>query len=204
MSCLRFRKLISDQLDGKIDPRKEAKLKEHLSSCSACRDYQEKLRMIQSVVASLPLPKPSVNYWQESIARIKRRLEEEQEKEPLREKGLIFWLRRRPWVVALPVFLASAAFLWHLFFEIKEKVPAVEYMASPESLPAWLDQMELDPSDFQAFNELIEAQIEDLAWEEMADVPVWEDHWLSLESLSDEEIELMLKELEGAELRDEW
>jgi len=70
--------------------------------------------------------------------------------------------------------------------------------------PAWLDQIELDPSDFQAFNEIIEAQIEGLTWEEMADVQVWEDHWLSLENLSAEEIELLMKELEGAELENGW
>jgi len=204
MPCLKYRKLISDQLDGKIDPKKEAKLKEHLFSCSACRDYQERLKMIQSVVASLPSPNPPVNYWQESMARIKQRLKVEQGKELLREKGLIFWLRRRPWVMALPVFLASAALIWYLSLAIKEKEPAIEYMASQVAAPAWLDQIELDPSDFQAFNEIIEAQIEGLTWEEMADVQVWEDHWLSLENLSAEEIELLMKELEGAELENGW
>lgn len=54
----RSRMLLSEHVDGRLDPRAEAKLQAHLSSCAECRAELEELQATVALLRSAPQTEP--------------------------------------------------------------------------------------------------------------------------------------------------
>jgi len=60
--CNKIRPLISEYIDGALDPRRSADVDSHLESCSECRQIAADFRANKSVMASMPLRQTSSNF----------------------------------------------------------------------------------------------------------------------------------------------
>lgn len=58
MRCFQARKRISAQLDGELDPRRQASLEGHLQRCPRCKAVAESLRKSEQALARLEPPPP--------------------------------------------------------------------------------------------------------------------------------------------------
>lgn len=55
MNCLDARELIQEKLDGQLDASLLHRLKEHLTRCHVCRDYESAIEVLDSALARQPL-----------------------------------------------------------------------------------------------------------------------------------------------------
>jgi predicted anti-sigma-YlaC factor YlaD len=61
-SCQELVELVSDYLEGALDPEQVARFEEHLSICEGCRTYLDQMRATISLAGSLTeesLPSPA-------------------------------------------------------------------------------------------------------------------------------------------------
>ncbi len=194
MFCWWYQKLISDHIDERISPQKNKRLSRHLESCSRCQAYLKSLEIIQAETAPLlPFQVPE-NYWQDSVAALKKRLMEESSGKLLARQGRWFepvrW--RLAWVLTAVGVVVMAIYL--LLPRTQSSEP--EVIVSAEILPSLLSQIETDPWVLDAFNDAIEAEIGHFAPLEDNYLIYLENHALLLEELSDEEISLFLREIQ--------
>ena len=75
MRCRAVRRLISDEIDGRLAPRKRRSFEKHLAACLSCREYGERLRNLQAKSARTGAPAVPAGYWEGSIARLREKLE---------------------------------------------------------------------------------------------------------------------------------
>lgn len=75
MRCRAARRLISDEIDGRLAPRKRLSFEKHLAACLSCREYGERLRNLQVNSARTGTPAVPSGYWEGSIARLREKLE---------------------------------------------------------------------------------------------------------------------------------
>lgn len=195
MFCWLTKRLISDHLDGKLSSREEERLFRHLKSCSRCRAYFASLQILQTKIGSSLSFQVPKDYWEESLALIRKKLEAEKERRlsPGKRKwfGEVSW--RFGWALTT-VLLAVLAF-YLLLPRPKSSQPV--FLASAEMLSSFIEQVEADSSFIEAFNEALEAEIRELAWPEGGYINYIENHALILEELSDEEIDLLLLEVQN-------
>lgn len=74
MTCRKYEKWISDAFDGALPEKKKRILGGHLTLCSNCRAYEERLGRIQGEASRLEKTKPSPLYWGEFSASLERKL----------------------------------------------------------------------------------------------------------------------------------
>lgn len=112
MRCEKYRKFISDELDGKLDSKKTVRLAAHLQKCSSCRMYKAKLIDLEQKAGQLESPSFSEDYWEDFSARLsaKLRLEAEDKRRevPARQRWRYAWAGGAALVI---VGLGFAAFL---------------------------------------------------------------------------------------------
>ena len=53
LTCREVVELVTEYLDGAMDPRRRARFEEHLAGCDACTAYMEQFRTTVSVVGRL-------------------------------------------------------------------------------------------------------------------------------------------------------
>jgi hypothetical protein len=63
MTCDRFHELVSDWLDGNIDPTQRAALEAHAATCDACRALMTDLRTIHQTASTLDRHTPPSRVW---------------------------------------------------------------------------------------------------------------------------------------------
>jgi hypothetical protein len=76
MDCEKYKKLISDWLDGNITPQRKAKLAHHLQICKSCQTYYEELSLIHQQAKTLPEPEFLPQQWQQFEERLRAKLEQ--------------------------------------------------------------------------------------------------------------------------------
>jgi len=59
MNCSSFETLLSDYVDGTLDPRVRSALEQHLEICSDCTSLVEEVQSIRSQLADFPALEPS-------------------------------------------------------------------------------------------------------------------------------------------------
>lgn len=77
MKCSKAKKLISDHIDGDLDPRKASSIKNHLEACPDCQKLLKDFQKISDRAKNLEKKSPSGQVW----FRIQTRLREEKQKE---------------------------------------------------------------------------------------------------------------------------
>lgn len=75
MRCEEIRSLLmTDYIDGELDPGKETLVKEHLAACSACRVFEENVRAITvAPFKEAKVAAPPERVWREIERRISKK-----------------------------------------------------------------------------------------------------------------------------------
>ena len=60
--CNKIRPLISEYIDGALDPRRSVEIDRHLASCAECRQMADDFRANKNVMASIPLRQTSSGF----------------------------------------------------------------------------------------------------------------------------------------------
>lgn len=68
MDCARARELLSDQLDGSLDPLLARDLEAHLAACAECRALREALGEVVEALKSYPVLEPPVGLAERAAA----------------------------------------------------------------------------------------------------------------------------------------
>lgn len=108
MSCEKYRKMISDWLDGCIHPSKERKLFSHLEKCRECRNYLEVQQKIKKELMDNKIMENSDEWWDRFEGQLRERIFEIKENGKARA---INWLWKY-----LPALAGSLAVLLLVIF----------------------------------------------------------------------------------------
>lgn len=91
MSCEKYQKMVSDWLDGHIQPAGERKLFSHLETCRECRSYLEIQKKIKNELIDNQVMENSDEWWDKFEGQLRERIFEIKEEEKTRA---INWLWR--------------------------------------------------------------------------------------------------------------
>ena len=203
MRCRTVQRLISDEIDGKLAPGKSRSLKKHLPACRSCREYEERLRDLQAKSAQTGVPAVPSGYWEDSIARLREKLETVRTETGGRER--IRWavpplFPRWAWAGAAALVFAGAG----LYFVLGPSNKMLDrFPLSHEEAAGRLIAMVGDDESLEAeFSDLIQASIFANSGEEIGDTQrllyaasrfldgLSEDELLRLESHLDRELKI--------------
>jgi predicted anti-sigma-YlaC factor YlaD len=76
LPCIEVVELVSDYLDGELDPETHRRVEEHLALCPACRVYVEQVRDTVRALGCMPadgLPEDAVAELETAFAAFRRR-----------------------------------------------------------------------------------------------------------------------------------
>jgi predicted anti-sigma-YlaC factor YlaD len=76
LPCIEVVELVSDYLDGELDPETGRRVEEHLALCPACRAYVEQVRDTVRALGCMPadgLPEDAVAELETAFAAFRRR-----------------------------------------------------------------------------------------------------------------------------------
>ncbi|MBI3649656.1 MAG: zf-HC2 domain-containing protein [Acidobacteria bacterium] len=106
MNCQECEEIISDYVDGALEPGAQTKIEHHLANCEACRAVRDDLLQIVHFSKQLPLHIPTSDLW----SRIQTEIEAEQPKTWwARSKARLQNLYGRDFKFSIPQFAAIAA-----------------------------------------------------------------------------------------------
>ncbi len=195
MSCERYRKFISDELDGELDAQKAFRLAAHLEKCSSCRLYKAKLIDLQHKAGWLKGPSCSESYWEDFSARLKAKLRVETGEKRQEVSAWQGW--RFAWAAGaalLAVGLGLAAFL--LFRPAKDG-QEMHFL----SFESFIDRVYQEIGPDERLVDFFNLAVMDFVAEEMdTGQPALRLYFpedpLFIESLGEEEVEFIGQEIE--------
>ncbi len=193
MRCKKYEKWISDSLDGQLSSKRSRRLHSHLAHCSACRAYQEKSRRLQEEMLDLERVEFPPGYWGEFTNKLALRL---RAVKPERLGWKQHW-RSWKWAWAgAAIFVAAALGL--IFFLPRGPEAAESYVFSFERC---LDLVYREIGDDSQLADLINLSVvrsleEGIGVDSPIARPLFVEDPFFLESLSEEELELLDREVE--------
>ncbi len=193
MRCRKIEKWISDGIDERLSPEKQAILKTHLSGCASCRAYRERLETIHKESQRLFAPRVAPEHWQESLSRLKAGLEaDELTGRKSRERWMpeIFRKWRWAWAGAASLLVVALG----LYFILSGPKARQEIMAfSFEDAVNGIDQeIKNNPELEKYFNSFIQDSIHEHVGEiSELNNPFHYENSLFVESLNEEELQLL-------------
>ncbi len=157
MSCERWRKRISDRLDGGLSSRRMAGLDRHLAVCPACRAYAGSLQAIQDAAIHARQAAFDPKRGEEFLLRLERRLDQEGQRKPETHRRP----RRGRWVWVSAGGMAAAAGL--AGYLLLRPVPRAEiYLLSETDVFSRIHQQySQTPALEQAFDEILQSSIDE-------------------------------------------
>lgn len=191
MTCQKYEKWISDALDGVLSRKKKKILEDHLTRCSDCRAYEERLSWIQGEAWRMEKAKPSPFYWQEFSASLEGKLKA---LEPESETPRPFRLSWKWAWMGAPVLLALTLSL--VFFPRQRPAPENDIFSYEACLIRLHQEIGDDAKLEEHFNRIILGSLR-----EGLDSAVLEEHSLISEdpffweSLSEEELKFIEQEI---------
>lgn len=197
MSCKKYRKIMSAFLDGEIYPAEQEKLFLHLNCCVSCRAYFEDLTAIQEEVKSFEPMEPLDNYSKLAASRVVKMIAESQKALPSWTKESPLWFLRRQWLWIWPslLIIILGVFLFHQVSKKSDLSYESYYFSNHQNLALLDDQIESDDEALATLNDLIEQEIIDLDLSGIDYHSLMDYFYFSLEELSDEAREELLKEI---------
>jgi hypothetical protein len=193
MGCDKYEKWISDSLDGEISAKRSRELDSHLAQCPSCRAYQERLRLLQQEVLHLESLDIPCRYWEEFSGKLASRLRTARPEEAGLKLGWRSW--RWAWAGAA-VFIALA---FSLVLILRRGPQATEsYIFSFEKC---LDRVYGEIGDDTQLADLFNLAVvnslgEDVETDSLVARPLFVEDPFFLESLSEEELEFLSREIE--------
>jgi len=124
MKCRKFKRLLSDYMDGILDPETVGVVKEHLARCSSCASDLKAMQRTRELISVKRAEHPPEAYWDGFWPSLRERLEGEPRagrswSETLGE--LIF--SRRPLAVVAPAaaFVIAGLFIVSFFMSVGDR-----------------------------------------------------------------------------------
>lgn len=145
MKCKRAKENISLFIDGRLDPRDQAQLNEHLERCPDCSTYLEDLRAGLAMLREEGLERPSENFEWNLRRKLQRALARRQESRlPETGGGRDFWRFGLSAAAALVLVLAGGWIWYQSQFGIPvPDEPAPRNLAGAgearQGWPGWVD-----------------------------------------------------------------
>lgn len=190
---------LSADLGGSLPADRRAKLQAHLASCPRCRSTRKEWERIQAG-AAVSLPSENDAFWADNLAGLRAALEKPgasapDVRNPARPVPGFFPWRAWAWGAGGAGALAAAALLFVLLSPARPLDDV--YALSLGDQRIFLEEgLAADEAVLTDFNESLRASLA----ESMETVPddvafLTADHTLSLESLSDEDVEALISEI---------
>lgn len=189
MSCRRFRRDISDSLDGALSARRRRRLDEHLGSCTACRSVERDFLRLQDRAGSGRETAFTPERGEEFLVRLRRRLD----REPRPSPAVAMPLGKRWWAWGSAGATAAAAVLLAWLFVLRPLPRAEIYLLSESDAFSGIAlEVAQDPELELALDDILQSSIvESLrGGEEELNFDLFENPLLS-EGLSDEEMRIL-------------
>lgn len=77
MNCEKYQKLLSDYYNGEISEKNANKLKQHLETCSKCKETLEFYKILDQEIKAVSVFEPSPEYWNHYWPRLKKNIKED-------------------------------------------------------------------------------------------------------------------------------
>ncbi len=192
MRCKKIEHLISDGLDGRLSEKKRRRLDFHLTGCGPCQAYKSSLEKIQAVSMVPVEPVPSPEDFARSLSRLKTALQTRAGGDFGKSRWApgFFGPARWAWAGSAGILLlAGGIFFWPL----RGRAPQDIFLfAETEALTSFSTSMVEDPDLAEAMGSAIQSSLVRTGDETRQDVdPLIADHSLFVESLTDDEVELL-------------
>ncbi|MBM3311653.1 MAG: zf-HC2 domain-containing protein [Candidatus Aminicenantes bacterium] len=194
MGCKRYKRWVSDDMDGALTLRRRAKLLGHLSDCPDCRGYHRRTEAIQSAARKVLGPDVSPDYWPESFGRIaaKVRAEAASRRAPSRRA----FLRSPGWAWAGAASLLAAGVGLFLLLSPARVGEAIHPLAFEDPWASLEGPLFEDAEAAQAVASSLQSALAESLREFGGEVaPLLDGEALFLEDLTDEEVLLVNAEL---------
>ncbi len=196
MGCEKYQRWMSDEFDGELPARKALRLAAHLRRCPSCRLYQQKLKYVQREAVELRKASPPPAYWQDFSARLKAGLEAQKIDKKQRWIGATGW--RYAWGGAAIFLLACLLLTVFLLLRPGQKFLEDGFI----SFESFLDRLSLEVGGNDRLAEVFNLAVVDLIGEEVevGTLPLrfdFSEDYLFIESLSEEEVDLINRAIEA-------
>jgi len=193
MRCKKAEKWISDGIDGSLSDKNRASLESHLAACASCRAYQESLRNIQEESQSLFRPRLDPGYWQNSLSRLKARLQAGKGAGAgVREVRPASSLFRRKWAWAGAAALVVGAFGLYFILSSPKARPEIMVFSFDDAANRIDQEIAGNPELGKDLDSLIQESIYENIGELMERTdPFHYENPLFLESLNEEELQAL-------------
>ncbi len=193
MKCRKYERWISDDLDGRLTAERKAALDNHLASCPSCRAHRREIGRLQAEAPELFDPARGPEYWDGFTRRLGRRLAARGDS-GITRRGAGVLGRRWAWAAIGALFFAAVGV--RVLVVRKPGLPEQPVLSHEESLAAFLGDVQSDPDLIEAFSAYIETALrEEAGLDTLEPVPRFRDDPLFWESVSDEELVSLEREL---------
>lgn len=192
MRCKTFEHRISDGLDGRLSDKRRRRLDSHLAGCAKCRAYKSGLEKIQAVSRAPVEAGLSPEDFARSLSRLKTALQTRAGEDFGKSRWApgFFGPARWAWTGGAAVLLLAAGLY---FWPLRGLAPQDIYLfAETEALASFNLSMAEDPDLAEAMGSAVQSSLIKAGDETRLDVePLIADHTLFVESLTDDEVDLL-------------
>ena len=192
MRCEKTKRLISEDLDGRLPERKRSRLEAHLGICPDCRVYRAGLETIQGRSRRTAAEGPGPEYFAASLGRLRAALAAEAAgaaTSPRSGRRAPHFVPQGRWAWAGAGSLLLAAGV--VFFAVSRTRSPQELfsMAFDEPLASFEHRIADSPDVASDFDKAVRTSLgESVRVRHMGVEPLLADHALMVENLSDEEV----------------
>jgi hypothetical protein len=187
MRCEKSKRLISEDLDGRLPVKERSRLEAHRERCPDCRAYGAGLEKIQARAGRPAAEGPGPEYFAASLGRLRIALAAEAAAPGGYRKPHFAPQGRWAWAGAGSLLLAAAA----VFFAVsRTRTPQEIFsLAFDEPLASFEYRIADSPDVASDFAKAVQTSLRQSAVSKHADVePLLNDHALQVESLTDDEV----------------
>ena len=179
MTCRRYEKWMSDEIDGALSREKTGRLRRHLAECAACRAYQQSVLGLQRGTGCLPRPEIGPDYWPDFMLRLESRTRAAASR-PVGPRPVF---KRWAWSGAGAGLILALAL--SLLLSRTESGAGDFFFSFEEALDSLSERIGENAEVEELFNALIQNSIDD---HESGSAPHFSEEPLIWENLSDEEL----------------
>jgi hypothetical protein len=186
MRCEKSKRLISEDLDGRLSEGPAGRLRAHLDGCLDCRGYRAGLEKIQAAAVRSAAAGPGPEYFAASMNRLRTALAAEEAPQAGTPAPFPGARRRLAWAGSASLAMAGAIVFFAFF---RDRTPLEIYsLAYDEPLASFEHRLADSPDVAAEFDKSVRAAIQASDRTRAGDAaPLLIDHALEFESLSDEE-----------------
>lgn len=186
MRCKKSKRLISEDLDGRLSEGRRVRLQVHLDGCLDCRGYRARLEKIQAAAVLSASAGPGPDYFAASLNRLRTALAAEEAPRAGARDPFPAARHRLAWAGSASLALACVA-VFFAFFRGRTPLEMVS-LAYDEPLASFEHRLAESPEVAAEFDKSVRSAIQAADHTRAGEAaPLLADHALQFEGLTDEE-----------------